>query len=206
MEEKPMLRCTRNTNAFVDLTLTHIGLFIATAILLTVVFLFVFSNQWQRAAELESLADDFSNLLIDIDTTFFDSTTRYQFPKKDYSYDVKISCEYLIITAEGTWENHLCITHRFFIRTWPRFAEQNWTTGNDFHVYLNKTCGHYGTQHDAIPLINFTSLCQEYNETQSFFASHPLPIFIQAPIYLEKITIYYDTDKNHDFLLVYQLS
>jgi hypothetical protein len=206
MREKPMLRCIKDTTSVIGLTLSQIGLFLATGILLTVVFSLVFSSDWQRTAELQSIATNFSNLLGDIDNRFFEHTTRFQFPKKDYAYVVKISTEYIAITAKGSWDTDLIVTVRFLIRPWPRFSRQNWTTGEDLHLYLNETCGHRGTKNDSISAVNFSQLCTEQNTTISFFALHPLEIFIREPVFLEKVTIFYDGEKKHDFLLVYQLS
>jgi hypothetical protein len=201
-----MLRCIQDNNGVIDLTLAQIGLFIATAILLSAVFSLVFSNDWQRTAELHSLATSFSNLLNDIDNRFFENTITYQFPQKDYTYLIRISTEYISISAKGSWGTDLINTQRFLINPWPRISTQNWTTGDDLHSYLNETCGHRGTKNDAIPLINFTQLSTEQNETMSFFALYPLEILNSEPVYLEKVTIFYDSEKSHDFLLVYQLS
>jgi hypothetical protein len=201
-----MLRCIQDNNSVIDLTLSQIGLFIATAILLTVVLSLVFYNDWQRTAELHSLATSFSNLLGDIDNRFFENTIPYQFPQKDYTYLIRISTEYITLSAKGNWDTDLFVTERFLIRPWPRFSTQNWITGGDLHSYLNETCGHRGTKNDAIPKINFTELYTEQNKTMSFFALHPLEILGRELVYLEKVTIFYDDGKSHDFILVYQLT
>jgi hypothetical protein len=188
------------------LTLTQIGLLLASGILLTVVFSFVFSNDWQRTAELQAQASSFSNLLGDIDNSFFEQTTRFQFSHTDYTYSVKISTEYIVITSKGFWDGDLIVTKRLLLRPWPRIPQQNWTTGEDLHNYLNRTCGHRGTENDSMPAENFTQLCQEQNNTISYLALHPLEILIKEPVFIEKVTIFYDQTKRHDFLLLYQLS
>jgi hypothetical protein len=200
-----MLRCMNDTNSIMGLTLSQIGLFLATGILLTVVFSLVFSSDWQRTAELESLAGSFSNFLGDIDNSFFEQTARYQFSHKDYVYFVKISTEYIVISAEGSWESDLFITNRFLTRPWLRIPQQNWTSGDDLHVYLNQTCGHRGIENDSISAEVFTQLCQEQNHTTSLFALHPLEIDINDPVFVEKVTIFYNQTKRHDFLLIYQM-
>jgi hypothetical protein len=188
------------------LTLSQIGLFLATGILLTVVFSLVFSNDWQRTAELQSQASSFSNVLGDIDNNFFEQTTRFQFSVKEYPYFVKISTEYIVISAKGSWDSTLIVTKRFIIKPWPRLPSQNWTTGEDLHTYLNQTCGHRGTENDSIPAENFTHLCQEQNNITAFYALHPLEIRIKEPVFVEKVTIFYNQTKRHDFLLIYQVS
>ena len=204
MKGKPMLRFLKDTNGVLDVTLSHIGLFIATAILLTVVLSFVFSNEWQRTDELQSIASSFSNLLMDVDSTFFENTTLFQFPEKGYPYTVTLSTEYIRISAKGAWGTDLVMTNKFVIRPWPRYTYENWTTGDDLHAYLNKTYGHHGTKNDSISSVNLTNLYNEQNMTILYSALHPLEIVNRTQVYVEKVTIFYDEEKIHDFLLVYQ--
>jgi len=200
-----MSRFMNDTNSIMGLTLAQIGLFLATGILLTAVFFLVFSSDWQRTAEIRSFASSFSNLVEDIDSSFFENSTRFQFPSKKYVYTVKLSTEYIVISAKGFWDADLFVAEHFLIQPWPRSSQQNWTTGEDLHEYLNTTCGHRGTKNDSISSVNFTQLSQEQNTTISFYALHPLEILIREPVFLEKVTIFYDGEKKHDFLLMYQL-
>lgn len=199
-----MLPLRRDTTGVLDVTLTHIGLFIVTAILLTVVMSFIYSNEWQRTDELQSIATSFSNLLMDIDSIFFENTTLFQFPEKEYPYNVSLSTEYIRISSKGAWGNELVVTHKFMIRPWPRDTDQNWTTGVDLHAYLNKTYGHFGTENDSISSVNLSDICDKLNTTIVHFAAHPLELINQTPVYVEKVTIFYDSQNKHDFLLVYQ--
>ncbi len=205
MMGRPMSRFTKDTNSIMGLTLSQIGLFLATGILLTAVFFLVFSSDWQRTAEIRSFASSFSHLVEDIDSSFFEKTTRFQFPSKNYAYTVKLSTGYIVISAKGFWGSDLFVAERFLIQPWPRSSHQNWTTGEDLHEYLNTTCGHRGIKNDSISSVNFTQLSQEQNTTISFYALHPLEILIREPVFLEKVTIFYNGEKKHDFLLVYQL-
>jgi hypothetical protein len=202
---RPILRCSNDTKGIMGLTLTQAGLILATGILLTVVLSMVFSNDWQRTAELQSQASSFSNLLGDIDNSFFEQSSRFQFSHTTYPYSVTISTEYILIAAKGPWGGDLIVTKKILFPPWPRLPQQNWTTGEDLHTYLNRTCGHRGTQNDSIPSENFTQLYQEQNNTVSFFALHPLEILIKEPVFIEKVIIFYDQTKKHDFLLIYQI-
>ena len=199
-----MLHCCKDTNGVLDVTLAHIGLFIATGILITVVMFFVFSNEWHRNDELQSIASSFSNLLVDIDNTFFENTTLFQFPAKDYQYNVTLSTEYIKISARGPWGVDLVVVYEFIVRPWPRYLNQNWTIGDDLHEYLNITYGHKGTYNDSISLDNLTELYKEQNATVSYFATHPMQIYNRVPVYVEKVTIFYEGQNTQDFLLVYQ--
>jgi hypothetical protein len=200
-----MLRCLKDTHSMMGLTLTQIGVFLASGILLTVVVSLVFSNDWQRTAELQSQASSFANLLNDVENSFFERTFRFQFAQKEYPYVAQISTDYLVLYAPGSWQRNLTVTYRLLLSPWIRLPSQNWTTGANLHAYLNQTCGHWGTKQDAIPLENFTSLFEEYNSTEAFFALHPLEIHMNDPVFIEKVTIYYQHHKQQDFLLIYQL-
>jgi len=187
------------------LTLTQIGVFLATGILLTIVVSLVFSNDWQRTAELQSQASSFANLLGDVENSFFERTFRFQFTRKEYPYGAQISTDYLVLSAPGSWQHNLTITHRLLPTPWLRLPSQDWTTGADLHAYLNQTCGHWGTEQDAIPPENFSSLYDEYNSTAAFFALHPLELCMKDPVYVEKVTIFYQHHEHQDFLLIYQV-
>jgi len=187
------------------LTLSQVGLFLATGILLTVVVSLVFSSEWQRTAELESQASSFSNLLYDIENSFFERTSEFRFSQEDYSYDVRISTEYLAISAEEVWESNLIVIKKLLTFPWPRSPAQNWMTGQDLHAYLNLTFGHWGTEKDSISVENVTTFCRELNNSTSFFAFHPLEIQIDQPVYVEKVTIFYDRTRRYDLILIYQV-
>jgi hypothetical protein len=200
-----MSRCRDDTRGVLDLSLSTIGLYIATGILFAIVASFIVSNEWHTYDELHALASSFSNLLLDVDNTFFENTTLLQFPQQNYLYRVLLSTEYIRITAKGGWGNDLAVTRQLVIRPWVRYLNQNWTTGADLHEYLNTAYGHHGTQHDSISSRNLSSLIHEQNMSVSYSAVHPLEINQNAPVYIEKVTIYYDGGNKHDFVLVYQV-
>lgn len=187
-----------------DLTLTHIGLTIATGILLVIVLSLIFTNDWQRNAELQSQASSFSNLLSDVENSFFEQIHRFQFPQKSYAYSVMISIEYIRITTKSAWAGDLIVTEKLLASPWFPLPQQNWTTGDSFHTYLNTTYGHHGTQNDSLSLENFTNLSQGQHNMTMYFALHPLEICINEPVFIEKITIFYNQTTRQDFLLLYQ--
>jgi hypothetical protein len=186
------------------LTLSQIGLFLATSILLIAVFVTINSSDWQKTAELQSLASSFSALLEDMDSSFIEHTTLFLFPENGYSYTVKLSTEYIVISKKESQGTTPSVLERFLTRPWIRLPEQNWTTGADIHAYLNITYGHQGTSHDPLFAENFTDFMQEHNTLALFFAIHPLEIIIREPVVIEKVTIFYNDTKRLDLLLVYQ--
>jgi hypothetical protein len=199
-----MLRCNKNTEGMMDLSLTQIGLTIASGVLLVIVLSLIVTNDWQRTAELQSQASSFSNLLADVENSFFEQRQRFQFSQKDYTYSVMMSTEYLRITTKSAWAGELVVTKKLLTTPWLPLPQQNWTTGEDFHTFLNTTYGHQGTQNDALSLESFTELCQEQNNRTAYFALHPVKILVNDPVFVEKVTIFYDQTKRYDFLLLYQ--
>jgi len=193
-----------DTNGVMGLVLTQVGLFLATGLLLAVVFSLVFSNEWQRTAVLKSQASSFSNLLNNLENSFFERTSEFYFHQENYPYTVRVSTEYLVISAEGPWGQNIFVTCKLLSSPWPRLPTQNWTTGQDLHTYLNQTFGHFGTKDDRLSRENITVFRREVNNTTSVFALHPLEIQINRPVFLEKVTIYFDQVKSYDLVLVYQ--
>jgi hypothetical protein len=201
-----MLPCGNNKNGIMGLSLTQVGLLLATGILLSIVLTFVFCNDWHRTAELQNQASSFSHFLFDIDSSFFERRDVFQFSQKEYPYLIVISPESILISAKGSWRSTLIVTQRFLVSPWLRMFELNWTTGDDLHRYLNTTYGHWGTQVDPISSEQFSSLCQEQQNSTMYYTFYPLEITIWEPVWIEKVTIFYSQTESYDFLLLYQAS
>src|SRR4030042_3059252 len=131
-----MLKFIRDEKGMMDLCLSHIALMIANGILIAAVFSFIYYNEWNRNAELGNMCSGLSIMVEGMDTRFFDNTTSYFFPDKDYNYNVSVSTEYVIVNADGTWRNTLFVKHRFLIRPWPRIDNNDWVNGEELHSYL----------------------------------------------------------------------
>ncbi len=199
-----MSRFFNDTRGILSLTLSQIGLFVATGILLSAVFSLVFFNSWQRTDELKSFTSNFSFLTGDMDILFFENKTKYQFPEKSYPYKLYLSSEYIAAFSKGILGTDLHVTESLQRRVWVRSPLRNWTTGDDFHEYLNRTFGHRGEKDDLLPSKNFSALLQEQNASMVYYALQPLEIITFEPVFLEKVTIFYGNGQKHDFLLAYQ--
>jgi len=199
-----MSKFIKNSHGIMGLTLSHIGLFIATGILLAAVGTVIFYNNWQRTEELHAIANSVSMLIQDMDARFFDNITMFQFPNKNYQYTVELSTEYIAMSAKGYWGHDISVKERFIIHPWPRDRISNWTTGGDLHTYLNETYGRQGTKDDPLPMANLSEIDNDHETSVLFFALQPLKVRVHAPLYVEKVSIYDDTGGRHDFILVYQ--
>lgn len=200
-----MSKFIKNDTGIMGLTLSHIGLIIATGILLTAVFSIIFLNDWQRNAELKNIATSFSTIVEGMDTRFFENTTEFHFPDKTYYYNISISTEYIVVSAEGNQNNKLSIKERFIVKPWPRTSDQTWKTGEEIHNYCLHTYAHSGTILDPITQDDLDGLNTDKETTSITLASTPLYIQTNNPAYIEKVIIYYDDAEKQKFLLIYQL-
>jgi hypothetical protein len=181
-----------------------VGLLLATGMLLSIVLSFVFFNDWQRTAELQNQASSFSNFLLDVDASFFERRSLFQFSQKGYPYRIQLSTGSIQITAKGSWQNNLIVMQRFLVSPWLRTFESNWTTGDDLHSYLNTTSGHWGTGVDPISAEQFDILLQDQQNATMYYALNPMEITLRESVWIEKITVYYSPSNSYDFLLLYK--
>ena len=200
-----MSKFIKDNHGIMGLTLSQIGLIIATGILVAAVFSIIFLNDWQRNAELKNIATSFSTIVEGMDTRFFENTTEFHFTEKPYYYNVSISTEYITVTSKGNQNNKLSIKERFLIKPWPRPSDQTWKTGEELHSYCRDTYGHSGTISDRITHDDLNELNNYKNTTSIDLASNPFYICTNKPVYIEKVIIYYGITEKQDFLLIYQL-
>ena len=158
-----------------------------------------------RNAELKNIATSFSTIVEGMDTRFFENTTEFHFPDKTYYYNVSISTEYVIVSAEGNQNNKLSIKERFIVKPWPRTSDQTWKTGEELHNYCLYTYGHSGTILDPIVQADLDELNIYKENAGIYLVSNPLYFKINKPVYIEKVIIYYGIAEKQDFLLIYQL-
>jgi len=213
-----MSKLIHNDRGVIGLTLSQIGLIIATGIILAAVFSFIYYNNWQRQAELKNIATGFTIMVEGMDTRFFENTTLYFFPDKDYHYHVSISTEYIIINADGIWDNKFSVKERFLIRPWPRINDPDWNNGEQLHSYLKASYGRSGNKTNPINSSDITSVKNELKiekeQDEQTLAYNPFYVDNYKPVYIEKIFIYYDTngdkswnkqnDEKQGFIIIYQ--
>jgi hypothetical protein len=200
-----MSKFIKDNHGIMGLTFSHIGLIIATGILIVAVFSIIFLNDWQRNAELKNIATSFSTIVEGMDTRFFENTTEFHFPDKTYYYNVSISAEYITVTAKGNQNNKLSIKERFIVKPWPRTSDQTWKTGEELHNYCLYTYGHSGILSDPITQADLDGLNTDKETASILLASTPLYVQTNNPAYIEKVIIYYDYAEEQEFLLIYQL-
>jgi len=199
-----MSRFIKDDKSIMSLTLSQIGLIIATGILIVAIFSIIFFNDWQKNAEIKNIATSFTTTIQAMDSRFFENTTKFQFPEKNYNYNISISTEYIIISTEGSQNKKLSIKERFIINPWPRFSDQEWKTGQELHNYCYNNFGHSGTNADPITQDASNILKNEKVNQSPNLALNPLYIQIKSPVYIEKVNIYCDTGYKQEYIIIYQ--
>ena len=200
-----MSKFIKNDTGIMGLTLSQIGLIIVTSILLAAIFSILFLNDWQRKAELENITTSFSTIVEAMDTRFFENITKFYFPEKSYTYNVSLSTEYIILTANGNQNNKLSIKEQLIRKTWPRTSYHSWKTGEELHNYCLYTYGHSGALTDPISQADMDRLTIERENASRTLAVTPVYIQKKNLTYIEKVIIHSDDTEKKEYILVYQL-
>ena len=201
-----MLRFTKDDNGIMGLTLSQIGLMIATGILIAAVFSLVFQNEWQKEAELQNIATSFSTMIEGMDTRFFENTADFHFPDKGYYYNVSISTEYITVSTKGNLGSDISIKECFLVKPWPKSKGSIWMNGTTLHDYLKDNFGNSGNISDPIQNVDDVReyLYTEWENVTKSLALEPLYISTDKTTYIEKICIYYEDGEKQDIVVTYQ--
>lgn len=212
-----MSKFINNKKGIMGLTLSQIGLIIATGILIVAVFSLIFLNDWQRNAELKNIANSFSTLIEGTETRLFEETAIFNFPKKDYNYNVSISSEYVVVSAKGKFGNELSFKERFLIKSWPQKKDSPWFGRIGLHNYLKENFGNSGNVSDPIKKVDIDDVKNYFkNEIEIMnksFALSPLYLLTNKVVYIDNAFVYYDSndggffddsDEKQIFIFVYQ--
>jgi len=213
-----MLKFFKDEYGIISLTLSQLGLILASGILLAAVFSFIFLSDMHKNAELKNIATSFSTVIHGMDTRFFENTTKFWFPNKDYHYDALLSTEFITINAEGNWEDEPSFKERFLLKPWPRTTNPKWVSRKDLHNYLFLTYGHTGNESDPINSSDIdrvkSDLFTDRDISNKTFALNPIQIDVNKPVFVEKVFIHFDRDddgwdKKIDekigFIILYQI-
>ena len=213
-----MLKFISNKKAVMGLTLSHIGLFIATGIIVSAVFSFIYLNDYNKKAELDNLGNSFKVLVEAIDTKFFENQTKFFFQDLDYDYKVFVSTEYITVESNGNWNNILSSKTSFLKKSLIRHNEPLWKSADEFHnhLFVNFEC--YGNKSCPINLTKIDDV-KEYIDSEKFHANYfysknPFKLNLNKPVLVEKAYVFYDINGNNyweknidekdELILIYQ--
>ena len=212
-----MLKFIKNINGIISFTFTYLALLICSGILIAAVFSFIFLNDNHIKAELKNIATSFSSIIEGIDTRFFENTTKFWFPIKEYDYKIFLSTEFIVASSKGNWNNELSCTERFLKKPWPSSLNPNWITKYELHTYLKTTYNTSGNESDPIKSFNILNVKNMLYSNRELInkslALNPFQIVIDKPVFIEKIYIFFDKDDDGwnkeidekiDFVVFYQ--
>lgn len=195
-----MSKFTNDEKGIMGLTLSQIGLIIATGILLSAIFSLIFLNDWQRNSELKNIASGFSTLVEGTETKFFEETTIFNFPDKGHSYNVSISSEYIVVSTKGKMGNDLSAKERFLVKPWPQKKDSSWFGGVGLHSYLKENFGNSGNVSNPIKKVDIDDVKNyfkdELENVNKSFALSPLYILTNKAVYIDNVFVYYDSNNN----------
>ncbi len=183
-----------------DLTLTQIGLMIATAIILTAAVTFLANNDMQRRMELESIASQLTTLVQAMDAKSIENTTYYYLPDLGYEYTVTISTEYVTVSAKGFYNNDLSVKKRFIIKPWVQDSSTNppldWVGGTALHNFIKNNYHRAANVTDPIQRKTQwetlrSSLATEQTQNILQRASDPLLLSPKKPVKIDKTILYF---------------
>jgi hypothetical protein len=189
-----------NNKAVMGLTLSHIGLMIASAVILTAAISFISFNDMQRTNELKTVASQLSTLVQAMDAKSMEDTTQYWLPDLGYDYTVTVSTEYITVEAEGFWNNKLSVKQRFIIKPWVQneTTSPEWVGGSELHNYLknNWQILAAGTLNDPIQRrqsweVLLDDLNNSKTQNTSIYAKTPLILDPKKPVIIDKTVLYF---------------
>lgn len=180
--------------------LNQIGLLLATGILLGAIASLVYSNEWQKKAEIENIASDFLNTMQSISLKEFPERISYKFPEKRYAYDVEISTDYITLRIN---DERITVKKKMNFSPW---INPPCLDGYGLQGFFNYLDTKYGMENNGSSPQNRISLYhveKEFNFTAKQLALNPFVVDVKKPVYIEKIFLYTE-EGERDYVIVYQ--
>ena len=197
-----MLRLRPNDHGVLGLSITNLGLFLASGLLLAIILGGIYGGLWERTAELRTTAETLDTYLETLSAAYNDTRLVIPIPRSLPLLHITSSTESLRISAQGAFGTTLTYTEKWSIRPWPR-TNNSWRSGDDLYHWLNTTYGHTGTAEDPVNQTVLDALNQDYQAAGAQLAYTPVEFNSAHPLIAEKVTIY--TPQDHvAFVLLYQ--
>ena len=213
-----MLKFISNKKGIMGLTMSQIGLFIATGIIISAVFSFIYLSDFNRKEEIDNIGNSFTNYVSAMDSKFFENRSRYFFKDYDFDYKVFLSSEYIVVETDGSWNNVLTSRKTFLKKTLIRHFDPSWKSCEEMHSYLKSNFIYFGNKSKPIGQDKIDDV-KEYFDLEQInanynFAKNPFKIDLSKPVFIEKAYVFYDTDddkiwekendEKEDLILIYQ--
>ena len=197
-----MLPLRPDSHGVLGLTITNLGLFLASGLLLTVILGGVYGSLWERTAELRTTADTLNTYVETLSAAYNDSRLVIPIIRGLSLLHMTSSTESLRVSTQGSFGATLTITERWTCRPWPR-NNSSWQSGVDLHQWLNTTYGHAGTVEDPVNQTVLNALKETHLAAVAWLARTPMEFNSALPLVAENVIIYMPQD-HVAFILLYQ--
>jgi hypothetical protein len=181
-----MLKYKLRDRGDISWLLAQLSLFLATSFLMASIAGFAFYNDWVKEAEIKNIASNFASAIYSVDLMSFSGNATFKFPDKNFSYEVRVSTDYIkIIRNDGRLKKNIEINKKFLIKIYPRCNEWEWKNGTDLEEFIEKEkYKDFGYKNPRDYLI------ENFSKSVKFFSYEPLKIYPGEEIFIEKIKIF----------------
>ena len=178
-----MLKYRLKDRGDISWLLAQLSLFLATSFLLVSIAGFAFYNDWAKEAEIKNIASNFASAIYSLDLMEFPGYKTFTFPDKNFSYEVKLSSEYItIIRNDGKLKKNIEVRKKLLIKVYPRCDKWEWKSGKELEEFIEEK-GYLD-----LGYINFEDYLKEnLSKSIKFFSFEPFIIYPGEKFFLEKI-------------------
>ena len=191
-----MLKYRRfNEDGFLGLTLTHLGLMIASILLVAAISSIMNDDIWEQN-KMEQISEYIVDKLSIIDDSWVEQQLTVSSSSFDSRYHIYLSQQSILIKSKE--DDQIMYREPLFIQPWIRNSTQEWKNASDFHQYLKTNFGKTGHRDDPIAYKDqITSyFSDEWNTSCIKYANSPYVIDITSDIIIEKTIVYCDEDND----------
>ena len=182
-----------NEDGFLGLTLSHLGLMIASILLVTAISSIMNDDIWEQN-KMEQISEYIVDKLSIIDDSWVEQQLKVSSSSIDSRYHIYLSQQSILIISKE--DDQIMYREHLFIQPWIRNSSQEWKNASDFHQYLQKNFGNTGHRDDPIVHIDQIKgfFSDEWNTSCIRYASLPYEIDIASDIIIENE---YKTDSRN---------
>lgn len=182
--------------------LTQISLFIVSGILFASIVGIAFYNDLAKEAEIKNIAIDLSSEIYSIDLQEFFSHKSYEFPSKNFSYDVYLSPYYITISRhDGRLKKDITFHKKLLIHPIISFSNE-WKSGNELKKFLKNNYDCCGNKSN--PLNEDAKKYLEGVVNNVNLSISPYKIDVNKPIFIDKLVLYFYDGMVKEYVVIYQ--
>ncbi|MBC7129234.1 MAG: hypothetical protein H5T45_05840 [Thermoplasmatales archaeon] len=175
-----MLKYRLKDRGDISWLLAQLSLFLATSFLLASIAGFAFYNDWVKEAEIKNIVSNFASAIYSVDLMEFPGYKTFTFPDKNFSYEVRLSSEYItIVRNDGKLKKNIEVHKKLLIKVYPRCDGWEWRSGKELEEFMEEK---YSLGYSVEDYLK-----ENLSGSIKFFSSEPFIIYPGEKIFLEKI-------------------